>query len=180
MELSHEQLNDICRKCGITAYLCEQGYMATLEDVLADHPEYARDSREAKVDTVDRMLMSTLDFGPYADVDEFDEEEESYRMEQRDRVLEVVVERLVDGDYSKCEMNELEMAQAECVRMTMPEKVGKYPREEILREIFERHWVPGKDYNYSCLLSFLAENGKDSTVRLDDTMDEYENLDGSY
>ena len=177
--LSNTQLDDICRKCGITAFLCEQGYNATLDDVLSDHPEYGRDSIEAKTAAIDIMMMSTLDFGPYADVDDIDEDEEMARMEERDRVLDVVVPKLVTGEYSGQEMNELELAQAECVRMTMPEKVGKYAGTDVLEEIEERHWVPGNDYDYYCLLTFLAEEGEDSNKLLDDKLDEYENLDGS-
>jgi hypothetical protein len=180
MELTHEQLDETCRRCGITAFLCEQGYNATLEDVLSDHPEYDRDSTEAKTAAIDIMLMSSLDFGPYADVDDLDEDEESARMEERDRVLEAVVPKLVNGEYSGQAMNELELAQAECVRMTMPDKVGKYTGADILEEIEHRQWVPGKDYDYSCLLTFLSEEGEDSSKLLDDKLDEYENLDGSY
>ena len=179
MELTHEQLAETCRRCGITAFLCEQGYSATLEDVLSDNPEYDRNSTEAKTGAIDLMLMSTLDFGPYADADDLDEDEEMARMEERDRVLEAVVPKLVNGEYSGQAMNELELAQAECVRMTIPEKVGKYPGSAILEEIERRQWVPGRDYDYCCLLAFLSEEGEDSSKPLDGKLDEYESLDGS-
>ena len=119
MELTHEQLSEICRKCGITSLLCEQGYEATLQDVLDDNPEYPRESREAKIDTIDRMLMDTLDFGPASDDVDLDDDEDELisRMEQRDSVLEVVVPKLVDGEYSGGDKTELELAQEECNRI---------------------------------------------------------------
>ena len=114
MELTHEQLSEICRKCGITALYCEQGYEETLRDVLEDNPEYPRESREAKIDTIDRMLMDSLDFGPAADEDDLPEEELMERMELRDSVLEVVVPKFVDGEYSGKGQDELALAQADC------------------------------------------------------------------
>jgi hypothetical protein len=177
--LSNTQLDEICRKCGITCLLCEQGYFATLDDVTADNPDYTIGSYEAKRDTIDRMLMDTLDFGPYNDKDDLEEDKLIEAMEERDRVLDVVVPKLVNGEYSGQEMNELELAQTECVRMTMPDTVGKYSGADVLEEIEERQWVPGKDYDYTCLLNFLAEEGEDSNKLLDDKLDEYENLDGS-
>jgi hypothetical protein len=117
MELSHEQLSEICRKCGITSLYCEQGYEDTLQDVLDDNPEYSRESRDAKIDTIDRMLMDSLDFGPASDVYDLDEGETISRMELRDSVLEEVVPKFVDGEYSGGGKTELELAQEECNRI---------------------------------------------------------------
>lgn len=177
--LSNTQLDEICRKCGITCLLCEQGYFATLDDVTADNPDYTIGSYEAKRDTIDRMLMDTLDFGPYNDKDDLEEDKLIEAMEERDRVLDIVVPKFVSGFYCGHEMNELEMAQHECVTLTMPDTVGKFPGKDIVEEITRRGWKHGKDYDYTCLLNFLSEIPEDSIKLLDDTLDEYENLDGS-
>lgn len=95
-QVSFATLREICERGNITCLHCEQGFDATMDDVISDNPDMTVD--ELKVATMIRMLEENLDYGPLAETDdEADLPDHSERMAARADICEAVAQDFVDG-----------------------------------------------------------------------------------
>lgn len=95
-QVSFASLREICERANITCLHCEQGFEATMDDVISDNPEMT--VGELKVATMIRMLEENLDYGPLAETDdENDLPDHSDRMAARADICEAVAQDFVDG-----------------------------------------------------------------------------------
>ena len=95
-QVSFASLREICERANITCLHCEQGFEATMDDVISDNPDMTVD--ELKVSTMIRMLEENLDYGPLAETDdEADLPDHSDRMAARADICEAVAQDFVDG-----------------------------------------------------------------------------------
>ena len=108
MERTNEQLDELCREYGISAFICGQGFMETLNDVLGDNP--GLDPREAKLTAMSLLLEENVPFGRLDE--EYDtEDDHPDRLEARWDILEELAEGWVDGKYSR-----MDECEADCHR----------------------------------------------------------------
>jgi len=119
--LTLEQLDDSCRRNGLTALLCEQDFKATLQDVLDENPDMtptpAGDFALCEM-AMERMLEENLDYGKYSDSESDDVgEENSFKMQNRWDIIEKVATAWVNGEFSGKEQPEKELAQAMVSRL---------------------------------------------------------------
>ena len=95
-QVSFASLREICERENITCLRCEQGFEATMEDVINDEPDMTVD--ELKIATMIRMLDENLDYGPLAETDdEADLPDHSDRMAARADISEAVAQDFVEG-----------------------------------------------------------------------------------
>lgn len=94
--LTLDELDKSCTDNGLTSLICEQGFYATLEDVLNDNPDLDRNSDKAKVATMERMLEENLNFGALSE-DKDTDEDHSDRLESRWDIIETIAVAWVFG-----------------------------------------------------------------------------------
>jgi len=147
-ELTHSELDASCRNNGLTSLLCEQGYMATKEDVLNDNPDWTEDNvlgedgkRELetsiKQETMFRMLIENLDFGPLRETDdETERDDHPTLMAARDDICSEIADNWVAGKYSGKHDREFVLAQYECNRL-VDEWYAKRLFEPMAQEIMK-------------------------------------------
>lgn len=144
-ELTHSELDASCRNNGLTSLLCEQGYMDTKDDVLADHPE-GMDDTEVKQETMFRMLIENLDFGPLRETDdETERDDHPDLMAARDDICSEIADNWVAGKYSGKHDREFVIAKYECNRLvdewyakrlfvTMAQEIMNHTNDDITVE----------------------------------------------
>ena len=106
--LSLDELAQSCEDNGLTSLICEQDFNATLEDVLSDNPEMEKDSDNAKVSAMERMLEENLEYGALSDDDDTDDDH-SERLGARWDIIETIAIAWVFG-----KVKTLSEAQAMC------------------------------------------------------------------
>lgn len=95
--VSFASLRQFCERGNVTALRCEQGFEATMQDVLDDNPDIS--ASELKTATMCRMLEENLDYGPLAETDdEADLPDHSDRMAARHDIIDAVAEGVVNGE----------------------------------------------------------------------------------
>lgn len=108
--LTSEELDESCRRCGITCLICEQGFHATMDDAKLDNPDIEPD--DLLVETMYRMLDENLDFGKYSSDDgDPDSDAHAGLMVARSDLLETIAHRWVKGNYSGRGEQEIDLAQ---------------------------------------------------------------------
>jgi hypothetical protein len=95
--ISFASLRQFCERNNVTALRCEQGFEATMQDVLDDNPDIS--ATELKTATMCRMLEENLDYGPLTETDdEADLPDHSDRMAARHDIIDAVAEGVVNGE----------------------------------------------------------------------------------
>ena len=98
-QVSFASLRQFCERNNVTALRCEQGFEATMQDVLDDNPDIS--ASDLKTATMCRMLEENLDYGPLAETDgEADLPDHSDRMAARADICEAVAQDFVDGKFT--------------------------------------------------------------------------------
>lgn len=120
--LTLEQLDESCRRNGLTSLVCEQGFKATLQDVLDDYPDVTPTPAGdfgLFVSAMERMLEENLDYGRYSDSGEDDAvgEEHSFKLQNRWDIIEQVATAWVNGEFSGKDKPEKELAQEMATRL---------------------------------------------------------------
>lgn len=114
--LTNEELQKSCKDNDIWCLACGQDYMATLEDVLENNPGMDRDDFDTKATAMGLMLEESVDFGPLDEEMDTDEDHPD-RMAARWDILDVLVERWVNGEYSGSAVKEMTLCQLDCTAM---------------------------------------------------------------
>lgn len=95
--VSFASLRQFCERDNVTALRCEQGFEATMQDVLDDNPDIS--AADLKTATMCRMLEENLDYGPLAETDdEADRPEHPELLAARHDILDAVAEGVVNGE----------------------------------------------------------------------------------
>lgn len=98
-QVSFASLRQFCERNNVTALRCEQGFEATMQDVLDDNPDIS--ASELKTATMCRMLEENLDYGPLTETDdEADLPDHEYRMTARHDIIDIVAEGVVNGEIA--------------------------------------------------------------------------------
>lgn len=97
--VSFASLRQFCERDNVTALRCEQGFEATMQDVLDSNPDIS--AAELKTATMCRMLEENLDYGPLTETDdEADLPDHSDRMAARHDIIDAVAEGVVNGEIA--------------------------------------------------------------------------------
>ena len=95
--VSFASLRQFCERDNVTALRCEQGFEATMQDVLDGNPDIS--AADLKTATMCRMLEENLDFGPLAETDdETERPEHPELLAARHDIIDAVAEMVVNGE----------------------------------------------------------------------------------
>lgn len=127
--VSFASLRQFCERGNVTALRCEQGFEATMQDVLDSNPDIS--AADLKTATMCRMLEENLDYGPLTETDdEAERPDHPYLLTARHDILDLVAEEVVNGEIAG-------MAQANRKALSLAVERAK----DMGIEVKPRHYV---------------------------------------